>query len=429
MIRVRVPSAWLLFSGWLVIPGAATPATAQDVGAPEVVYRSEPLERTSGPPDVYRATVSPCDPAGRFRLVLDNGAAEGRRVSSASVHLNGTAVVQERDLGQQVGQIARPVTLAATNTLEVRLAGGPGGRVRVSVDGYMSCLRVRITAPAPGATLREPAVLVEGEVESRSPAGVRVHATLPLPGGALDWPVPTEVNGGRFAARVDLAPGPVRLVAVASTADGREARDAVTVTFEPDPPDYLRAIPPGVSPTVGFAPLTVSFTAPEAASPDVDVVDLDVDGDGRPDFSLPDFAAPPHQLTYTYAREGLHVATLVVRDKTSGVAVTSRVPINVIPRPDLAALWSAFRAALARGDRQAALAHVASEDRGRYQRVLDDLGPDLPAVAAALGDATPLVVTPSYATASALRRHDGASEAFLIHFVRDGDGVWRIASM
>jgi len=403
------------------------PAGAQGVTAPEVVYRSSALERTAGAPNVYRAVFQTCDPDGRFRLVLDNGADGGQRVSSASVSLNGVQVLGQRDFNQQVEQLVRPVGLAASNTLEVRLAGGPGGRVRVTVDGYMSCLRIRITSPAPGSVLREPAAVVEGDVESRRPVGVRVRATLTLRGYPVDLYIPTAVSGRRFAARADLAPGAVRFVAVASDDTGRTAEDAISVTFQPDPPEYTRAWRPDVSPTVGFAPLAVTFDGRAARGGGVELLDLDADGDGRPDFSLTDFASPPHQVTYTYQGEGLYVATMSVRDL--GLTLTSRVPINVIPRPDLPVIWNGLRAALARADVEGTLGFVAEEARDRYRRVFEDLRADLPARAAALQDATPLRVEPEYATAGTTRVRNGQVEGFLIHFVRDADGVWRIASM
>ena len=100
--------------------------------------------------------------------------------------------------------------------------------------------------------------------------------------------------------------------------------------------------------------------------------------------------------------------------------LVSRMPINVIPRPDLPAIWNGLRAALA---------YVADEARERYRRVFEDLRGDLPAVAATLQDITPLVVRPRYTTGSSTRLRAGAAEAFLVSFVRDRDGIWRIAGM
>ena len=422
-----MPRSWLI--GLMLVVGWPIAAAAQITPPPDVLYRSPVLERTTGPPDVHRAAFDACDPNGRFRLRFENGVEGGRRVSSGSVRLNGRPVVSERDLNQQVAEIVRPVALGGTNVLEVRLAGAPGGRARVTVDGDMNCLRVRITAPAPGSLLKEPAVLLEGEIESRVPAGVRLRASLTLRGHPFETFLPVESQGGRFAAWVPLAPGSVRLTAMATDRTGRTAEDTVTVTFSPDPPENDRPMRPEVSPTVGFAPLTVTFGgAWSVADPDVDAVDLDVDGDRVPDFTWTVLTPPSGPVTYTYQAEGLYVTTSRIRGK-AGAMLVSRMPINVIPRPDLPAIWNGLRAALAAGDVQAALAYVADEARERYRRVFEDLRGDLPAVAATLHDVTPLVVRPRYATGSTTRLRDGAAEAFLVSFVRDHDGIWRIAGM
>jgi len=157
-----------------------------------------------------------------------------------------------------------------------------------------------------------------------------------------------------------------------------------------------------VSPTVGFAPLTVTFGGTAAADPTVTVLDLDVDGDGHPDFTLADFATPPHQVRYTYLTEGLHIASMLVRDQTGQFRAT-RVPINVLPVPDLPPIWDAFRNALGRGDVDGAARSSPWKPASCYRRVFDDLRADLVSVAAGLGAITTHVVTPGYATASVVR--------------------------
>lgn len=418
--RAMAPAVCLGMLGASAGPGSAGPED------PEIVYRSAVLERTAGEPNVYRARFEPCDPTGRFRLVLDNGVEGGRRVSSGVVSLNGARVIEERDFNQQVVRIARPVPLQAANTLEVRLAGAPGGRVRVTVDGFMTCLRVRITSPLAGSRIADHHALVEGELESRGPAGVRLSAFLPIQGHAIEFVVPAQFDGHRFAARAPLTTGEVRIVARASNAAGRTAEDAVTVRAEPDP-DALRMEWPEVSPKTGFAPLAVTFDIRGVDPSDLSRLDLDADGDGVPDFTLASFVNS-RNVTFEYRVERLYMATVQVGDP-AGQSATFRIPISVIPRPDLPALWTDFRAALARGDLDGALWFVADEARDRYRRVFEDLRADLPAVAASLQDLGTPVLRSGYASAGVTRIRDGQTEAFVVAFVRDTDGVWRIASM
>jgi hypothetical protein len=415
--------------GVAVVPGSVRPASSQMPLEPEVVFRSDVLERTPGAPNVHRVHFGTCDTAGSYQLIVENGVEGARRISSGRVLLNGVPVVTESNLNQQVARVVRTVALAVDNTLEIQLAGGSGGRFRITVEGYRHCLGVRITAPAPGAVLTDPAVVVEGEIETTGIAGVQLRLLLPVRGQTLEAIVPAQVNGKRFAAWVPLAPGTVRIAALATDDTGRTAEDEVSVRLEPDPPDNDRVGMPEVSPTVGFAPLTVAFDGELATDPDIDRLEWDVDGDGRAEFRLPDFLTPSRQVAYTYAIEGLYVARMLAHHAPTGRTLSARVPINVIPRPNLGTIWNGFRAALARGDIEGALRSIALEERDRYRRALDGLGSDLGALAAELRSLTPAVVQPGYATGTTIRVRDGVTEAVVVHFLRDADGVWRIAGL
>jgi hypothetical protein len=134
-------------------------------------------------------------------------------------------------------------------------------------------------------------------------------------------------------------------------------------------------------------------------------------------------------VTYTYAVEGLYVARMLAHHAPTGRTLSARVPINVIPRPNLGAIWDGFRAALARGDADGALRAITLEERERYRRVLTALGGDLGALAAELEALTPAVVQPGYATGTTVRVRDGVTEGVVVHFLRDADGIWRIAGL
>src|SRR5262245_34060319 len=200
--------------------GAVRTASAQATVDPEVLFQSDVLERTAGAPNVHRVSFRTCNTAGSYRIVVENGVEGSPRVSSGRILLNGVPVITESDLNQQVGSVVRAVALAVSNTLEIRLAGGPGGRFRVTIDGYRHCLSVRITAPVAGAVLTEPATVVEGEVVTAGTPGVQLRLRLPIRGQTLETMVPVQVNGRRFAAWVPLAPGSVQIAAVATDDTG-----------------------------------------------------------------------------------------------------------------------------------------------------------------------------------------------------------------
>ena len=97
---------------------------------------------------------------------------------------------------------------------------------------------------------------------------------------------------------------------------------------------------PEVSPTVG-SPLarSRSLGGELATDPEIDRLEWDVDGDGQAELQLSDFLTPSRQVTYTYAVEGLYVARMLAHHAPTGRTLSARVPINVIPRPNLGAIW------------------------------------------------------------------------------------------
>lgn len=72
---------------------------------------------------------------GPYVLKIVNGNKDGsKRISSATVVLNGTQVVGANQFSQSVEFISVPVTLNATNQLQVTLAGTPLGTIIITVE-------------------------------------------------------------------------------------------------------------------------------------------------------------------------------------------------------------------------------------------------------------------------------------------------------
>ena len=107
--------------------GLATADTAAPLFGPQT------FERTTGETNLYTETFqSPSD--GGFMLFLLNGDAEGGKVSSASVEVNGSAVVLPSDLDENIDFLRRPVELlAGMNEIVVELHGSPGSFLTLAV--------------------------------------------------------------------------------------------------------------------------------------------------------------------------------------------------------------------------------------------------------------------------------------------------------
>jgi hypothetical protein len=110
--------------------------------------------RMTGAPRTFTATFEHCGTAP-CRIVVVNGNADcSRRISAASISLNGLQVLRPSDLNPHVGRVVRPVKLEATNRLVVRVASKPGSFITVSVECLTSPAALE-TGP-PGVSLIDP---------------------------------------------------------------------------------------------------------------------------------------------------------------------------------------------------------------------------------------------------------------------------------
>ncbi len=94
--------------------------------------------RTNGAPNNYVETFTMpfgCT-NGTYKIVVRNGEQNGaNRISSAVIKLNGISLFTQSDFNQNVYYLEKPVTLAATNTLEIRLASAPNSYLTIDVTG------------------------------------------------------------------------------------------------------------------------------------------------------------------------------------------------------------------------------------------------------------------------------------------------------
>lgn len=393
--------------GLTVQVGAAGGAWADG----SVLYGPRTYERTSGPPNTFAATFPNCEPAAQYRLVAMNGSADGgNRVASATILLNSAVVIGPRDLNQTVAQVVRSVSVSSTNRLEVRLAGAPAGRLTVSVECIANCLQIAIAAPADGSSLSQDAIVVTGTFRTSSDeAGVNVNGTIAQVGG-----VPALFA----AADVPLQVGANLLRATVTNVCGMTA----TATAEVDVPAlaervaFVSASPPG-----GVAPLDVTLRALAAPVKPVAAYVWNFSASTEPEISV------------NYAAPGLYLPQVTVTD-TSGNRFSATAVVNVLD-PDrlgrrLVAKWSGMRAALERGEIEAALEFFTFGSRERYRQIFTALAEQLAGIGRDLPDLSSVSFSGFQARYRIERVHliNGQPEAisYWVYFVQDTDGIWRI---
>jgi hypothetical protein len=175
---------------------------------------------------------------------------------------------------------------------------------------------------------------------------------------------------------------------------------------------------------VGVAPLTVLFSLP-GASPAI-TIELDFDGNGSIDFR----GARLEGQAFTYTQPGLYLPMLTITDAT-GNHISASAVVQVYDRASvdtlLQAKWRGMRDALRRGDIQDALRFIATDSRDEFWADFTTLSPFLPTFASALEDIRFVAVRDEHIEYELVSVENGVSFSYYVEFIRDADGVWRLA--
>jgi len=299
---------------------------------------------------------------------------------------------------------------------------------------------IRITSPRPGAAVTAPEILVRGTVSV--PRGAGAIVTVVTAGGALPGDLAkglkaargaheglavlgmlgalAVVEEGQFAARTAVRPGTNTIRAAVGPLDVERAQDAVTVEAVAGadrPPTLL------VNPRVGPAPLTVKFDSTSFPRRGARL-DLDFEGDGVIDGS----AETLENVSHTYAKPGLFFPIVTARSPEGPTLTASGIVDVFAPPTDLVHKWNAMKAALRRGDVDAALEFIRIDSRQRYREMFTHLTVNLAQIDEVLSDIKPVRIDQMGAEFEMLRVEDGKTYSYFVLFVRDYDGIWRVKS-
>jgi hypothetical protein len=364
--------------------------------------------RTTGQPNSYTEGFSNCEPQSQYHLVVTNGNSDGsQRLSSSAILLNGQEVLRSDELNQNVDRVVKPVAVQPENTLELRLASGPGGQMTVSIDCVANCLEVSITPISD--TIATNQTLVRGEVHSASSeVGVTVNDLSAL------------VHGQKWAYFVALDQGDNPITATATNRCKQTATATINVSANPISTSLLRL---EARPLQGLAPLTVLLKAQtRIANP---VYQWDFNGDGIPDSAGSDLS----QASTTYNPDGLYYPSVTVIDP-QGQAHTETTLVHVVTREKVDAIlqskWSGMKDALRQADVEQAVSFFAIDSRERYRGIFNAVQSQLSDIAAGM-ELIQLITLENGMAKYRIRRQESAGEiTYYIYFVIDKDGIWRI---
>jgi hypothetical protein len=354
-----------------------------------------------------------CQPEKGGQLHVENGPRGQPRASLAVVVLNQRETVVLLEAPGQRRVVDRSVPLAASNTLLVWMIGPPNATLGVSVTSAGACLDVATTSPLPGASVPAGVLLVRGTVAAPSPAGVSVNG------------VPAMVHGRDWAAAVPVDTTIQTLSVAVAVVGGEPVTTSVPITVEPAPAGSVEL---QADPGDAIAPLAVTWKVVNDTGRVIVQYELDPTGGGT--FDPP--VASLDGTHATYSVPGLWFPTVRAVDDqgvvhTSTTAVLASDPAAVSASFD--ALWGSFKARLQAGDAAGALSFVAPVLRSRMERVFQDLGADLPAVAADFGDLHVTDQMGDLAEAVLVRSEASGRQLYFIQLRRDGLGRWLIEEM
>ena len=94
-----------------------------------------------------------------------------------------------------------------------------------------------------------------------------------------------------------------------------------------------------------------------------------------------------------------------------------------------AALWGGMNGALIAKDKARALRYLNPQAQVKYAPVFDALMPHFPAIVSSYSSLQRVDVSEEIGEYAINRTIDGVNRIFLIYFLKDTDGVWRLDSM
>lgn len=383
---------------------------------------SNKYTRTIGKPNTFQDAFQACNTSATYKLVVENGEGGKDRLSSASVSLNGLEVVRENEFNQRIDKIEKAVTLQSENTLDVKLASGPGGFIKASIYCISGCLDVKITSPSDNSTVNRSKTIVQGNLSN---AYGETGISIQWSGAGGQWSVIAENQGNNFAGIAPLQQGQNTITATATDACGYQAHDTIAINTESiQEPIRLTANPQSGIPNA-TGTFSTTLEADASLQNPVSNYSWDTDGDGKADQSGSDLS----KITAAYQTPGLFFPKVTITDSQNNTYTETTV-VNVLSKEAMDALlngkWTSMIEALGKGNIAKALAQIAPTSQQSYRTMFTVLGNQLPFILATAKEFKLISVKESVAKYKLLTDERGKTYSFEVIFVKDAQGLWKI---
>jgi len=280
-----------------------------------------------------------------------------------------------------------------------------------------------VTAPLNGAIINDNTVLVTGNLTAPANTGVTVNGVIAHLGG--------NPYGSEFAAVVPLQTGSNTLTISATLLSRKQSSQTLEISRSGDSLLSVTA-----SPTHAFAPAEVAFTITDSGQTGIEMVELDFDGDNIADrlitFEQILAGALQKPILHTYTEPGLYQPIITITDKDNNihrdalaVSIQSKDQTDQIIRE----LWGSMNAALVAGNHGLATESITDSSMQGYSRIFYLLLPHMDSIVSGYTDIAAVDIGLTYGEYAVGEEIDGSSRIFLIQFMQDYQGVWRLESM
>lgn len=360
---------------------------------------------------------------------LDITPASGSVVANPVVRLHGSvndpeALIMLEDIENWGGAGQNPSR--HTFSFEIRLKPGVNTLSLIASDkaGNLTTKTVSLTYAPPTSLNISVISPIQAATVTSNTVNVVGTFTGPLNTGITVNGIAASLSGNKFAAsNVPLEEGGNTLTFLATTFDGFTVTKTLSVTRAGSSPYRIETFP-----LAGIAPLEVRFSIENLGTDPITRIDVDFEGDGSVDFTTTDAAG---EIRHTYRNPGVFEATVTL---TNNVGFRVEKAVIVVQDPSqmdqlFNTLWKGMNEALIAKDKPKALEYLNPAARLKYAPVFDALMPHFPTIVSSYSGLQRVSISADIGEYAVNRTIRGLNNIFLVYFLKDADGVWRLDSM
>lgn len=178
-----------------------------------------------------------------------------------------------------------------------------------------------------------------------------------------------------------------------------------------------------------FGQRTQGFQVNNHTSNTLKKIEADFNGDGVVDTTTENLG---ELLYYTYPGPGVYYAKFTATDQQGATYSTTYVVVIYDPAERdrlFTDLWNGMNTSLVGGDHDRALPHLNASAKAKYGPVFTALRPHLAEIVASYSPLRQVSYSSDIGEYAVTRMAEGQKRLYLIYFLKDGDGVWRLDAM